>query len=247
MDTAVLLAAGRGTRMGEETRRTPKPLLAVAGRPILEHILAGLRAAGIERAIVVTGYLGEQIEAAFGDGSRLGMRIDYRRQERPEGTARAFLLAAPLVGSEPFVLGWGDVLIEPGFYPEFLRAFRDKPCELQVAVNEVDDPWRGAAVRVRADGRVTAIEEKPPPGTAGTRWNNAGLFVCERTLFDYAQRLAPTHGGEYVLPVAMAQMVRDGRYVCAVPVRGFWSDVGTPEDLQRARSEYPAAPAGAER
>lgn len=247
MDTAVLLAAGRGTRMGDATLRTPKPLLAVAGRPILEHILSGLRAAGIERAIVVTGYLGEQIEAAFGDGARLGMRIDYLRQERPEGTARAFVLAAPLLGADPFVLGWGDVLVYPEFYAEFLRAYRQRPCELQVAVNEVDDPWRGAAVHFREDGRVTAIEEKPPPGTAGTRWNNAGLFVGDRTLFDYARRLAPTHGGEYVLPVAMARMVCDGRFVRAVPIRGFWSDVGTPEDLLRAQGEFPAARGGAER
>ena len=98
IDTAVVLAAGRGTRMGALTATTPKPLLAVAGEPIVARVLRGLARAGVRRAVVVTGYLGEQIEAALGDGHALGLALAYRRQERPDGTARALLLAEDLIG-----------------------------------------------------------------------------------------------------------------------------------------------------
>ena len=89
MMTAVVLAAGRGTRMGALTASTPKPLLAVAGRPLIEHVLGGFAAAGVRRAVVVTGYLGDAVEAALGDGSRLGLQTVYCRQDRTDGTARA--------------------------------------------------------------------------------------------------------------------------------------------------------------
>jgi dTDP-glucose pyrophosphorylase len=234
MRTAVILAAGRGTRMGALTAERPKPLLGVDNRPLIEHILLGFRAAGIERAVVVTGYRGEQIEAALGDGGRLGVAIAYVRQEQASGTARALLLAQPHVSDETFALSWGDVLVSPSFYRQIVGGF-SAPCELQLAVNEVDDPWRGAAVYVDAAWRVTRLEEKPSRGTSTTRWNNAGIFTFRRSIFRYAAELSASPRGEYELPQAIAGMIEDGCYVRAVPIRGFWADVGTPEDLERAR------------
>jgi len=235
---AVLLAAGRGTRMGALTAKRPKPLLEVAGRPLLEHILGGLVAAGVERVVIVVGYLGEQIEARIGDGSRLGCRVTYRRQETADGTARALLLAAPELGPMPFVLGWGDILVAPRFYGELTAAFTAEPCDALLAVNEVDDPWQGAAVYVENRWRVTRIEEKPPRGRSTTRWNNAGIHVLAPIILDYARRLEPSARGEYELPQAIAQMVEDGRAVRALPVRGYWSDIGTPADLERAERAF---------
>ncbi len=238
MKTAVVLAAGRGSRMGALTAATPKPLLPVGGRSLLEHIVRGLAGAGVERVIVVIGYLGEQIEAMMGDGARFGVRIGWCRQERAEGTARALLLAEPQVGSAPFVLAWGDILVSAPFYRQFVQAFELAPCDAQLAVNEIDDPWRGAAVYVGAEWRVTGIEEKPPRRTATTHWNNAGIMILTAPIFDYARRLTPSPRGEYELPEAVAQMIRDGLVVRAVPIRGFWSDVGTPADLERARRQF---------
>lgn len=238
IDTAVVLAAGRGSRMGALTAATPKPLLAVAGRSLLARVLGGLGAAGVRRAVVVTGYLGEQIEAALGDGGALGLRIEYRRQPRADGTARALLLAEPLVGAAACVVCWGDILVPAAFYATFLAAWRARPCDAQLAVNAVDDPWRGAAVYVDDDWRVERVEEKPPPGTSTTGWNNAGIMAFAPLVFDYARRLPPSPRGEYELPQAVAQMVRDGRAVRAVPVRGFWSDVGTPDDLAAAQAHF---------
>ena len=234
MTAAVVLAAGRGTRMGALTAATPKPLLPVGGRPLIEHILRGVAAAGIRRAVVVIGYLGDAIEQALGTGERLGLQLTYCRQADTDGTAHALLLTEPLVSSEDCLVSWGDILVPQPFYREFLDAFARAPCDAQLAVNEVEDPWRGAAVYVDDDWRVVRLEEKPSPGTSTTRWNNAGILLHTPPAFGYARRVAASPRGEYELPQAVAQMVRDGCVVRAVPVRGAWCDVGTPEDLAAA-------------
>lgn len=243
IDTAVVLAAGRGTRMGALTAATPKPLLPVAGEPIIARVLRGLARGGVRRAVVVTGYLGARIEAALGDGRALGLSLTYRRQETPDGTARALLQVEDLVAGAPFALSWGDILVPIAFYAELLDGFARRPCDACIAVNAVDDPWRGAAVYVDADWRVERLEEKPPRGTSTTGWNNAGVMALAPVALDYARRLAPSPRGEYELPQAVAQMVRDGRVVRAAPVRGPWSDVGTPADLAAAQTLFaePAA------
>jgi hypothetical protein len=140
----------------------------VAGRPILEHILRGLKAAGIGEAAVVVGHLGEQIEAHFGGGAGLGMALGYRRQTRLDGTARAALLARDLLQEEPFVLTWGDILTDWANYRRLLETFRADPCDALLGLNEVDDPAAGAAVYREGD-RVSDIVEKPPPGTSSPR------------------------------------------------------------------------------
>jgi dTDP-glucose pyrophosphorylase len=228
--------------MGVLTASTPKPLLQVAGRSIIEHVLSGFAAARVRRAVVVTGYLGDRIEAALGDGAHLGLQISYCRQERADGTARALLLAERLIGSDPFALSWGDILVPSVFYPRFVEHFARQPCDAQLAVNEVDDPWRGAAVYVHDDWRVERVVEKPPPGTSTTRWNNAGVLMLSALAFDYARRVEASARGEYELPQAIARMVCDGCEVRAVPVCGPWSDVGTPADLAAAQSLFAPGP-----
>lgn len=234
----VILAAGRGTRMGALTATMPKPLLPLRGRAIIEHILAGFRSAGVEEIVIVVGYRGEQIEAALADGSRLGLRLYYRRQPRADGTARAVLLARDVVGDEPFLLSWGDIVIDFGEYAALGREFQARPCDLLLSLNHVDDPWRGGAVYVDDDYRVTRLIEKPEPGTSTTHWNNAGLFIHTRLVFEYAERMQPSARGEYELPQAIAAMIAAGCRVQAYPLRGYWSDLGTPEDLAQAERDF---------
>jgi NDP-sugar pyrophosphorylase family protein len=243
MNTAVVLAAGRGSRMGPLTERTPKPLLAVGERALIEWIVAGVAAAGVERLIVVVGYRGEQIIARLGDGSRFGVRVAYRHQERADGTARALLAAEADVERAPFLLTWGDILVDEGAYTDIAGDFRRAPCDALLAVNPTRDPWRGAAVYVDAAWRVTRLVEKPPRGSATTPWNNAGVLALDPVVFEYARRLRPSPRGEYELPAAVATMVEEGRAVRAHPLRGFWSDVGTREDLDDARRRFVPQPA----
>jgi dTDP-glucose pyrophosphorylase len=235
---AILLAAGRGVRLGVLTESTPKPLLAVGGRPIVVHILDGLHRAGIDDVLVVTGHLGDVIERELGNGAHAGMRIGYVRQRQLDGTARALALGREFVASERFFFGWADILVRPENYRRVLRAAWDEELAAVLAVNDVDDPAIGAAVSVDAAFRVERIVEKPPPGTSATRWNNAGFGVLGPAIWPAIGALAVSPRGEYELPQAIAAMVASGAAVRALPIDGPWFDIGTPEQLEAAREAF---------
>src|SRR5215207_182730 len=110
---AVLLAAGRGTRMRELTEDLPKPMIPVRGKPILLHIVEGLKAAGVTDFLIVVGYRADVVKAFFGDGSKFGIRTSYETQVVQDGTGRVVELARNFAGSDPFVLSYGDILITP--------------------------------------------------------------------------------------------------------------------------------------
>src|SRR6266513_5366031 len=117
---AVILAAGKGTRMRNLTNEVPKPMLRVQGKPILEHILQGILAAGIREVFMVTGFRAEAIESYFGDGSKWNARIAYGRQVVQDGTGKAPELAREFVSSSPFLLTYGDILVKPETYQQMI-------------------------------------------------------------------------------------------------------------------------------
>ena len=241
--TAVLLAAGRGKRLGALTADTPKPVLDIAGSPLISHIIdaLGSEGAGLKHFIVVTGYLSGQIErwAKTYERENPGIKITTVKQPELNGTGGAMLAAkAHLAGAARFVFGWGDILMDRANYPRFIHHARVDEYDLLLAVNRVKDPFRGAAVYVTPHMLVERLDEKPAPGTAKTEWNNSGLFAAGQIIFDYLERLEPSVRGELELPGAITRMIADGRVVRAVDMRGFWSDVGTPEDLAAARASF---------
>jgi len=237
--TAVLLAAGRGKRLGDLTADLPKPLLDIAGSPLISHIIYALAGAGIANFILVTGYLSSQIEdwAKIYSRENPGIKITTATQPELNGTGGAMLAAKEhLVREERFIFGWGDILMDGANYPRFIRHARDDEYDLLLAVNRVKDPFRGAAVYLSKHMQVERLDEKPEPGTAKTEWNNAGLFATGPIIFEYLAKLEASPRGEFELPTAIAQMIADGRVVRAVDMRGFWSDVGSREDLETARA-----------
>ena len=243
LSTAILLAAGRGTRLGDLTTNAPKPMLEIAGAPLISHIVSALAGAGLSRFVVVTGYLSEQIEdwAKTFAAENTAIQISTVRQPELNGTGGALLSAKDLIdGGANFLIGFGDILMDDANYSRFVDDARKKSYDLMLAVNRVKDPYRGAAVYVNESMRVERIVEKPAPGTSRTNWNNAGLFATGPIIFDYVERLAPSSRGEIELPGAIAQMINDGRVVRAIDIRGFWSDIGTPQDLEIARTRFKA-------
>jgi UDP-N-acetylglucosamine diphosphorylase / glucose-1-phosphate thymidylyltransferase / UDP-N-acetylgalactosamine diphosphorylase / glucosamine-1-phosphate N-acetyltransferase / galactosamine-1-phosphate N-acetyltransferase len=241
INTAVLLAAGRGKRLGALTEQTPKVLLDIAGAPLISHIVDVLAGAEMTNFVVVTGYLSEQVEewAKTYRRENPGTKITTVMQPELNGTGGAMLAArAQLARDERFVFGWGDILMDRANYPRFIHHARNDDYDLLLAVNRVKDPFRGAAVYLNAQMIVERLDEKPAPGTAKTEWNNAGLFACGQTIFDYLARLKPSMRRELEVPGAIAQMIADGRVVRAIDMRGFWSDVGTPEDVEAARAWF---------
>src|SRR2546430_2331582 len=110
---AVILAAGRGTRMRELTANVPKPMIEVRGKPVLQYIVEGLRNADVRRLLIIVGYHAETVQNFFGDGSHYNVDIEYTTQVVQDGTGRVVDLVRDFVGDSPFILSYGDILIDP--------------------------------------------------------------------------------------------------------------------------------------
>lgn len=225
---AVILAAGKGTRMGNLTKETPKPMLQIHGRPMLEHILERLATAGIERFFVVLGFHHEMIERYFRDSH---FALEFRVQEPLNGTGSAARLAKDFAGSEPFLVSYADILCDPAEYVRcgaILTQFSEVAAVL--AVKAVDDPWQGAAV-YEENGRIRDIVEKPARGESSTHWNSAGFYAFRPVLFEYLDQIQPSARNEYELTSALDLMLEDGAELRISAIQGEWRDVGRPEDL----------------
>ncbi len=231
LSNAVILAAGRGARMGSLTADVPKPMLPLRGKPILEHQIERLEAVGIEQVLLITGYKAELVEGHLDRRPRASAAVGYRRQPTPNGTGSAALLARDFVGSDAFLLTFGDILVDQAVYRAVLEAM-DR-FDAVLTVKRVDDPHRGAAVYTDND-RVTRIVEKPPPGKSETNWINAGIYGFRCAVFDELERIPVSPRGEYELTDAVSRMIADGVGFGRLPIDGFWKDVGRPEDLPAA-------------
>lgn len=226
----VILAAGKGTRMLPLTERRPKPLVPVLDRPMIEHIICGARDAGFDHLCLVVGYLGEMFRESLGDGSRLGVRLEYLWQEVAGGTGAATLLAQDFIGDEPFFLSWGDIIVAPETYLNVARAWEQDRPDAVLSLNYVEDPWEGAAVYVE-DGYIDRIIEKPPKGTSSTNYNNAGIFIFGPELLEMLHETPDSARGEKEVPDAIQTMLGRGRRIRGLEVAGYWSDVARPSTV----------------
>jgi dTDP-glucose pyrophosphorylase len=225
---AVILAAGRGSRMRELTREIPKPMVEVRGKPILRYIVEGLRDAGIGKILVVVGYRKEAVQDHFQDGSAFGIQITYAEQIAQDGTGKVVELAKAFCGFDPFILSYGDILVDPSCY---IPLTQPGDAELMLTVRYTDDVSKGGAVYVNNAFEVVDLWEKQPPGQANTCWYNAGIYTFKTTIFSYLARLQKSPRGEYELTDAIRAMARDGKKVKAVEIKGYWADIGDPETL----------------
>ena len=227
----LILAAGKGTRLQALGQNLPKALLPIGKKTCLEHIILGMKDAGIRRFGVVIGHLGEKIEERYGSGQSLGVEITYLKQDLSMyGTGRAVLLGRELAGGEPVMVSYGDIIIDPANYKAMADLARRDQTSVS-SVNWMDDPTHGAAVYFSEEGYMEKIIEKPPAGTSASNWNNSGVYVFQPVIFDYLANLSKSPRGEYELTAAVLQMVRDGVPVKVHKITGFWQDIGTPEDL----------------
>lgn len=241
----VVLAAGRGVRLGELTAHRPKPLLPIQGRPLLEWILTGLREAGILDVLCIIGYLGEQVQERFGDGTRLGIRMEYAWQRDVHGTGAALRLGRDFARGGPVLMSFGDILTDYGHYRRLLREYEARPCAAVMGINSMDDVSAGAAV-IREGDRVVRIIEKPGPDDPRSNWNQAGVTAFGSEVWPILERLPRSPRGEYELTAAISMLIAEGHTVRAVEFRGFWSDVGTPETVARSEADWVAdLPSGA--
>lgn len=225
---AVLLAAGKGTRMKELTNEVPKPMLVVRGKPILLHIIEGLAAAGVTDFLIVVGFRADVVEAFFGDGSRFGVRVKYVTQVVQDGTGRVVELAKDFAGNDAFVLSYGDILIDAGNYQR-LVALGTAEGLVSVKHNE-GEIAKGGCVVVNGRFELTDLIEKPA-GKAPSPWYNAGVYSFRPSIFEFTAKLKLSPRGEYELTDAIRDLAQAGNVVNVVELTGDWADVRDPEVL----------------
>lgn len=231
---AVLLAAGRGTRMRELTADLPKPMIPVQGRPILQHIVEGLRAAGVERVLIIVGYRADVVRDFFGDGSQYGLHVEYITQEVQDGTGRVVELAKTFAGQDPFILSYGDILIEPKNYQRL--ADLGAAAAIITVKHNPGEIAKGGAVFIDEHWRMTDLREKPGPGEPTSPWYNAGVYTFRPSIFTHTARLQKSPRGEYELTDAIRDLALSGSLVQAVELEGSWADVRDPEVLAELNS-----------
>jgi N-acetyl-alpha-D-muramate 1-phosphate uridylyltransferase len=214
-----VLAGGLGTRLGEAVRDTPKPLLEVAGKPFIFHQLELLRSHGARRIVLCVGYLGERIEAAVGDGARLGLHVTYSYDgPEPLGTGGAVRQALPQLG-EAFMVLYGDTFLRVD-YPEVQRAFEASELPGLMTVLRNDGRWE-ASNAIYADGRVLRHDKHRP--TPDMRWIDYGLGVLRAEALDFA-------AGDPDLAGTYAELARRGLLAGYEASERFY-EIGTSESL----------------
>ncbi len=224
---AIVLCAGEGTRLRPLTSLSPKHLMPVAGKPLLDWILVDLAAAGIKQVGLVVGHYSEAIKEYVGEGSHWGLTATYLTQEQPQGLAHAVNTAREFVGQESFVVYLGDTVVEPDL-TDFVQWFEEEAANAALWVKEVDDPRRYGVVEMQQD-TVVQLVEKPadPPSNLAI----VGIYAFTPHIFQAIDHIKPSARGEYEITDAIQWLLDNEGGVIAHRLEGFWEDAGYPEDL----------------
>ena len=218
----VIMAGGMGTRLRPHTENCPKPLLPVAGKPMLEHIIDRAKLEGFNNFVLAIHYLGHMIEEHFGRGERLGVQIDYLREQSPLGTAGALCLLNPLPNA-PFVVTNGDVITDIR-YGELLdfHVRHTAAATMAVRVHE----WQHPFGVVQMQGvEIVGFEEKP----IARSHINAGVYALDPTALGVL-----TSDAHCDMPTLFARLQAKSQRTVAYPMHEPWLDVGRPDDLAAA-------------
>lgn len=222
----VVMAGGEGKRLGPLTRDCPKPMLKVAGKPLLEIILSQCVDAGFENFCFAVNYLKEQIQSHFQDGSAWGSRIQYLEESKPLGTAGALSLLTRREDLPVLVLN-GDVLTRVDF-SNLLRFHADHQASATLCVREYRTQIPYGVVQLD-DLKVVALEEKP----VITHYINAGIYVLSPDILNLVPR-----DTFFDMPQLLEATAQWGKTVSAFPIHEYWLDIGQPETLSRAHGEW---------
>ena len=222
----VIMAGGMGTRLRPHTENCPKPLLTVAGKPMLEHIINRAKQEGFSHFVLAIYYLGHMIEAHFGNGERLGVQIDYLREQLPLGTAGALCLLNPQPDA-PFVVTNGDVITDIR-YGELLdfHTRHDATATMAVRVHE----WQHPFGVVQTEGvEIVGFEEKP----IARSHINAGVYALDPIALSVLSANAHCD-----MPTLFERLQAKEKRTVAYPMHEPWLDVGRDDDLKLARDAH---------
>lgn len=230
MKTAVVLSAGLGTRLRPLTDTCPKPMVPVAGVPLLERTVRHLGANGVTDICINLHHLPQVVREHFGDGSAFGARLHFSVEEDLLGTAGALNAFREFLG-RPFLIWYGDVLSEFDV-PAFAHFHRERGGLATVGLYRVDNPTQCGLVDMDGTSRITRFVEKPP--VAFTDLANAGVYACEPGVLDFIPASGFSDFGNDVFPAMLAA----GKALYGYPIEECLIDIGSPEKLARANSLF---------
>ncbi|MFH1403701.1 MAG: bifunctional sugar-1-phosphate nucleotidylyltransferase/acetyltransferase [Candidatus Altiarchaeota archaeon] len=222
---AVVLAAGEGTRLRPLTTTRPKPMLPIAGKPIMEWNLEALDCVGVKNAYIVVGYKRDVIESYFGSKFR-GVSIHYVVQKHQSGTGNALMTVKDKVRGEFLVLN-GDLFLTKSLLSTLLEKHRKGKSGASMSLVEVKDPSSYGIVEVKR-GKVISLQEKP--SKPKSRLANAGVYVFNTGIFDILDSLRKSSRNEYELTDAIKKLIKKDE-VCGYECAGQWIDIGLPWNL----------------
>ena len=224
INQSIILAGGFGTRLGKLTSITPKPLLQVAGRPFLEHLIHNIRSHGVTNVILSVGYLGQQIGEYFRDGRKFGVSIDYVFESKPAGTAGALLLAREKLEENFFAVN-GDTFFDID-YSDLAFLHENSHAMATIALRNIGDIRRYGTV-VLENGRITQFVDR---GITGSGLINGGVYAMRRKIFEWFQTDASFGSLEKdVFPALAGRNLLAGK-----EYDGCFVDIGLPESLEEA-------------
>ncbi|NJP05210.1 MAG: NDP-sugar synthase [Chloroflexaceae bacterium] len=239
---AVILVGGLGTRLRPLTCNTPKPMIPIANRPFIEHVILRLQRQGVTDVILAVQYLAEQFEALLGDGSRFGLHVHVMREAEPLGTAGAVKNIEHMLDSTTFVLN-GDALTDLDLQA-MLAFHRERGSKTTIALTPVDDPTQFGLVEMDRDQRVQRFLEKPRLEDVTTNMINAGTYIVEPEVFRYVPPGQHFMFERGLFPV----LLQTGDPVFGYPSRAYWTDIGRPQnylevnqDVLIGKVQYPIA------
>lgn len=222
---AVILAGGKGTRLQPYTATLPKPLVPVGDRSILDIVLMQLKQAGVARVTMAVSHLAHLIQAYFGDGSRWGLEIDYSLEDKPLSTIAPLMLIDDL--PERFFVMNGDVLTDLDFR-DLYGTHEQTDADVTVATFERDTRIDFGVLHTDEEGRVVGFEEKPSYHFSVSM----GVYVMSRRLLD----VVPA-GEPFGFDDLMVACIEGSRRAMTYPHRGYWLDIGRPDDYAEANEK----------
>jgi len=223
------MAGGEGSRLRPLTSRRPKPLAPVAGKPVMEHIIALLRRHGVTEIVCTLHYLADEIESYFDGGSEFGVTTHYVVEDTPLGTAGAVKMAHELLAGEPFLVISGDALTDIDLTALIEHHKREKNA-VTIALQRVTNPLEFGVVVTDEDQRITRFLEKPSWGEVFSDTINTGIYVLEPEILDRMVRGKVYDFSKDLFP----DMLRDGAKLGGYVIDAYWTDIGNLEQYQQA-------------
>ncbi|MEV6755469.1 mannose-1-phosphate guanyltransferase [Streptomyces sp. NPDC051214] len=229
---AVVMAGGEGTRLRPMTSSMPKPLLPVANRPIMEHVLRLLKRHGLTETVVTVQFLASLVKNYFGDGEELGMELTYANEEKPLGTAGSVKNAEEALKDDAFLVISGDALTDFDL-TELINFHKEKGALVTVCLTRVPNPLEFGITIVDEEGKVERFLEKPTWGQVFSDTVNTGIYVMEPEVFDYVDADVSVDWSGDVFP----QLMKEGKPIYGYIAEGYWEDVGTHESYVKAQAD----------